>query len=413
MNDELLSILQADQVDQGELGMLLLETFHGAMQVSPTEFVYPKDGEECALRCIFTNSKLVSVRRGPKLTPDDLKEASNRIQSHLIASKETRVAHSVLFSSIPVKGWFRYRDIFQISPVPPGAPQLHSLLGSHPFILQFQYNPSSSISIDQSRRQMMSKRIELLLCGFLEGHIGGIGGAARFCWVLPSDQAIGQARSVFAQEIYTFPELGRLGGQEFSDLDPSEAMAAVEAQEYLSMRGIYPGRGLQVPSYLTMLLENFFQRLTDKDQDRFLRACFWFSTAASMRQYSSSASFIGLISAIEALMPDPSPGVPCLTCSRPQGKGATRLLKEFVEEFAGAAPQREVTKRGLYAIRSKLSHGGALLHSDTQGFLIGLDPRHTREWGDFAVAEQLVRILIVNWLGRYGNQGAEGKFSRA
>lgn len=86
-------------------------------------------------------------------------------------------------SGIPVKGWYRYKDLFQILPVDDDAPQPPAILDHHPFIIEYRFeidetpkvNPEGKdvpqwvINIDDSLNTL--KEILLLLTVFSHDRI--------------------------------------------------------------------------------------------------------------------------------------------------------------------------------------------------------------------------------------------------
>jgi len=159
-----------------------------------------------------------------------------------------------------------------------------------------------------------------------------------------------------------------------------------------------PATVLQIPDNLESLLDRFFSS-TAEEQDQFLRACFWFNYAARAAMHSDSAAFTALISAIESLTPDDKAVGQCPVCNRPMGKGATRKLVEFLDEFAPATPKFQEARTKLYwQFRSSLSHGGALSFSDRRRVFVGLTAQAIEERNLSTEVWQLVRIVLVNWL---------------
>lgn len=54
---------------------------------------------------------------------------------------ESKFIKKILFSYTPLKGWYRYREAFQIVPVPPDAPKPPKAMGHYPFILELSHDP--------------------------------------------------------------------------------------------------------------------------------------------------------------------------------------------------------------------------------------------------------------------------------
>ena len=394
--DNLYETFHVSGVEQAELESVLLDYFHGARSVTADEIVYPGDATEYALKLSYEDGTLVGIFPGPKLTASDIEAVQAKVASELLSSEGARVGRYILFGSVPVSGYFHYRDRFQILPVPPDAPRPEFLLGDHPFLLEFQFPATSNSMLRQARRAARERECELLATGLLEFSIHGLGRMARHHWVLPQSDPKEPWRSVYCQEMYTWPGLS-LEGDRFTPTEGLGSLMEIAPQEYYSRSGISPERHLEIPSNLTALLDTFYA-LAKRNRERFLRACFWFQQAHRAYSRSRSASFTALIGAVEALIPRERTSSVCPECRRTLGPGATQQFAEFVERFAPGSGLPEAERKRFYGIRSALSHGGALLHSDRTDWSGGFGPRQIKEWDDIGTAWSLVRVVLVNWL---------------
>jgi hypothetical protein len=219
----------------------------------------------------------------------------------------------------------------------------------------------------------------------------------RYHCVLLQDDVKEPWTSGYRQEMYTWPGLVLEGGQ-FTDTTAVPQMTEVAPEEYYTRGGIGPERALEIPATLTSLLDRFFA-LPTIERERLLRACFWFQHGHTTWTFSRSASFMAMVSAVEALMP-PVKGAPvCEKCKRPVGAGQTKLFTDFVANFApGRAAE---ARRRFYGIRSALSHGGTLLHSDRRTLSPHMTGAKLEEWEDIGAIWRLVRVVLVNWLARH------------
>jgi hypothetical protein len=334
---------------------------------------------------------------GPSLKPEDVTAFKAVIDRELEASTPAAITGETLFSDIPVDGWFRYRDRFQIVPVPSDAPRGTGLFGANPFIIQFTHRPSSSMGmLTGFRIAAQVRRIQILLNALLEVRISKLN-PSRFHWVI---MQMNPLKTEYRQEMYVYPDSGKFrGGETFTPVEGIAPLVKIEPQEYYTRQIVVnSGISLQIPANLEFLLDRFYSS-TSADQDRFLRACFWFNFAQTAATESSSAAFTALISAIESLIAYEQPDGHCPVCRRPMGKGSTRRLAEFLDNFAPATPKfQEARAKLYYEFRSRLSHGGELSFSDRTGHFLGLTPTALRErtlqyevWG-------LVKLVLVNWL---------------
>jgi hypothetical protein len=163
-----------------------------------------------------------------------------------------------------------------------------------------------------------------------------------------------------------------------------------------------PGTPLDLPDVLEQLLDAIFAASRD-DRDRFLRAAHWFQYARRVANVSRSGAYTALVSAVEALMGDVTPESICPDCQRPLGTGPTKRFIDFVEQYAPATGVTAKDRRKLYSLRSALSHGGTLLHSDRYVWG-GMTSASLSEDDDQRAMWLLVRVVLVNWLAAVGTR---------
>lgn len=384
--------LHANEVDQSEFENVLLSHFGSSTANDPEAIRYP-GRPDFFLELRYEDGRLIDVVAGPTLTQLELTGVRERIESELLTATGTTVGRVVLFASVPVTGYFRYRDRFQWIPISAEAPRPAFTMAEHPFLLEFGFRQSPNASIRQLRRAILERELELLAAGLLEFTIRGHSRLVRHHWVLMQDDVTQPWVSAYRQEMYVWPGLVLEGG-EFMDTTGLPVLTAIDPIEYYSRSGIGPDRVLEIPATLTDLLERFF-RLPRSEQERFLRACFWFQHAHTVR--SRSAAFTSMISAVEALIPTVRGALVCEQCKRPMGVGPTRVFIDFVDQLVPGASTTD-SRRRFYGIRSALSHGGSLLHSDRRTWSSHMTGEAIAEWEDIGATWKLVRLVLVNWL---------------
>jgi hypothetical protein len=195
--------------------------------------------------------------------------------------------------------------------------------------------------------------------------------------------------------MYAWPDMKF--GDGFSPTAGLPEMTRVKDDQYFARRGVTVDQVLDVAEGLDSLLTTFFGCSHD-DRERFLRATYWFRHAQRDYRYSQSAAFLGLASALEALMPAASAGIPCTECHRPIGKSIRKQFVEFVEEFAPGPAVSSEQKTKLYGLRSAMAHGGRLLHSDRYGHFGAFNAHSVKQWEDMTTMWSAVRVVLVNWL---------------
>lgn len=318
---------------------------------------------------------------------------------HEATSTETEIRRVALFAEVPTTGWFRYRDRFQLLPVPPEAPQPHQLLADHPFIAEFPVRRSNVVGVRWARETTAEREVRLLLGGLLRYGVTGQRWLVSGAWVSPGRRDGKPAPLsdgvTFATHYYGFDGLESPA----TDFSPTTEVPPipVEADEiHYRHRGLTFREVLSIPESLPSLLDTYFA-LDDEDQAKVLRSCHWLVHAHEMRKLSTSAAFTSLVQAIEALLPDTRRGPACSECGRPSGPGPTRQFRDFVERYVPDIERK--TRSTLYQVRSDIVHGGRLLLSDRwpRGRW-ALTPHETRESRLFDVARTASQLGLVAWL---------------
>lgn len=395
--DTLFEQFKVADVDQAELEAILMWHFDCATGLSSKEIHYQRQGVGCALALQYdANGKLRSIKTGPGLRDKDITEITQKIDQLLIQTSGTSVGQTVLFAHQPVNGYFKYRDKFQIVPVPPEAPQPPIAVGDHPLLLQFKFPHSDNVHIEIIRRTRIAREIELLCVALTNGIWKGSNHVAQHHWVnaQPQDQNI--HRSEYCQETYFYEGINYIPNT-FTGTKAISPIALTPSNDYYSINGFVIGQNLDLPDNFENQLDCFFSAPAEA-RERFLRSSFWFQHAQLVASISKSASFTALMSAIEVLMPEAIPTGHCDACNRPTSPGSTRRFKEFIEQFAPDIQTSSADKRKLYALRSALSHGGSLLHSDRNGWTPGMTSRSVEEWENHNAMWRILRIALVNWI---------------
>ena len=407
--ENLMRTFRVDDLQQAELESLLGHHFTHSKALSLEEVIYPADETHFALKLRYNRKGRISeISAGPGLDTSLREKLRQRIEDELLTPRGMRVGRVVLFANTRCQGFFRYRDILQILPVPREAPQPPQTMGEHPFVLEFQFAESSNYSISTARRFIREHKHELLIAALLPYSIRSLGKMLRHHWVWPAwDIRNGVApRSSYQQEGYTWEGLSLLVDA-FTEPEGMTPLQSKEPVKFYTRRGVSADDKLELPSNIDVLLNQFFA-LDTEQQERFLRASFLAQHARIVYTYSRSAAFTALISAIETLIPQESlercdrcngllTTERCEACGRTLER-TTQRFSEFVERFATISSISASNRGRLYAIRSRLSHGDSLLPSDERIWQTGLTRPWLEEWEDIGTAWGIVTVILANWL---------------
>jgi hypothetical protein len=396
--DDLFARFRVADVDQSELEQVLLAHFNRSTGVSPREIHYLRAQEDVVTLIVRydADGELSAIEAGTGLHADDVAQLEEKVHRLLLKTAAEGIGQMVLFAHVPTTGHFRYKDRFQILPVPPEAPRPPYAVGDHPLLVQFAVAESEDFQTNSIRRSRIGREIELLCVALTTSIWRSIGFVVNHHWVLTNLNQPDNWKSEFLQEGYTYKGAnGRV--EKFFDISGKPALALTPTNEYYKRVGITVDQILDLPADFAGLLDRFYSA-SREDRDRFLRAAFWFQHAQRVSNISRSASFTALVSAIEALMPPPEEAEKCVKCKRSVGKGPTAQFADFVSRFAPGPTVTNSDRRKLYSLRSALSHGGSLLHSDRSGWLGGMTGKRLDEWEDHRAMWRIARVTLVNWL---------------
>jgi hypothetical protein len=393
--ENLLQALHCSELDQAEFEQVIGSYFGHGHHANDHEICHARTSGGSALRVLYGKTgKFTKVLVGPDIQPGQIDELRTKIETELLTDGPSKVRRRVLFTAVPTVGYFRYHDIFQIFPLPAEAPRPKYIIGHHPLFLEFKVSTSSNFMITNLRVEKAGRELELLLSSLLDLRVWNIGPETRHHWSLDLAGDSVALPSKFLQEGYAW-EGAVVELDDFSSPDGLPTLTQVDPNQYYSMRGLFVDRKLDIPSDITQQVDRFFALSVD-DREKFLRASYWFQHANTVFSHSKSASFVALVSAIEALMPPPRGGKRCLHCNQMLGVGPTKQFVDFVEALipGGAVPEPE--RKRFYQLRSALSHGGKLLANDHGVW--GFTPKRLGEGQDARVVWQIVQFVLHNWL---------------
>ena len=351
-----------------------------------------------------------------------------------------------LLSNQPLRGYYRYRDLFQILPA---AVKNQSFQHDHPLILEICYFPDVWPHRDQLlwhrdlwererfkyiRNHSPNKELApsdewvkayqyqttLLRLPAIIAEVSGLltlFANHRFFiyhteqhWFIPIPAPDRDApfRSLWGQLGYVIDPLE--SGVDLSEPTCPE-VTKVPTQKYYALPrdAFYVGgdNTVQLPENIDQLFDLYFKLHPDR-KTGFHTACHLYNRAIELRTTCASLSLVAAVMAIEALLNcfgadapvkvceechTPESVEKCSVCGLPRYR-ATSRFKQFLSDFGSEDLKKFAND--LYKTRSKLAHGG-LLRADLHdsGFHAGKKDEETM----FRMESlRLARIAMLNWL---------------
>jgi hypothetical protein len=397
---ELKRLTEAAQSAPDELSMVIQHCFpQGSIPPGTAEVHLADASEEVVLRLAFTKAGRFEVIPESSLSDEDARTLIRMI-GELEGGRTPAVWRVVLFASLPVKGAFRYRDRWQIRPVPEDAPQPPFVIAPHPFVLEAKGSAVSEAFVRWLQGRKLLRETELILSLVLHGGLAPDRSTSpSHEWVVSPGWEFSEdspsPTSFLAQASYFMPTIPG-PDDDFSDIAEIEPISLVPHDDYFGRRGINVDQMLELPANLAALVDAL-DALPSGDRERFFRSAYWFSRAGGAWRLSQSLSYICLINSIEVLTPHGLENR-CPTCGLNRAPGPTARFRDFVERYAGDIPDRS----RLYEIRSRLVHGDQILQSDQpSGF--AFTPHLWEESQRQERARRIAQAAVINWAITHGS----------
>lgn len=375
----------------------------------PSKYIFEKrDNSNFRLELsVNREGEIVSLNED-NLNNEVINEIEQLILKNLVENQDEKICQVVLFSTgLKITGSFKYKESFQILPMPLDAPNINYIIGDHPFLLQYKYNSSQNSFVDVSRRKFTEISICQKLNLLTRGHIKHESLFSKNIWVLDKTLESGKLVSKNAQEGYYWPDHKPWleAFQSINELNPFEL---VEPSEYYEYHGFKSQKNycLLLPKNIAESLEKI-EALSKKERMKFDLACCWFYHSRELWHDSQSSSFVALVTALESLFDkvDKCPACKspivenlekCDVCNQPMFR-ITKTLKEFLSTYVPFIEKMQREKKMIYKIRSDLAHGSSMFSRDIEPGL-SMSPIQQDQSQIHRNVYFIVLTAIYNWL---------------
>ena len=162
-------VLPIGDVDDEELELIVSGSFpRGRSRIDGSDHL--NEAEELVLLLFYDKeSNLASARAGPAWSDEIADMLAERVKANLVNPPIIKVRKEVLFLPQPLEAWWRYKDVFQIVPVPSDAPRPGQSWALHPCILEFRYADAPDVWVRHLRERREVYKIRLMLSLVLMG----------------------------------------------------------------------------------------------------------------------------------------------------------------------------------------------------------------------------------------------------
>lgn len=399
----LLSRLKACVPDERDIPLLLTTLAGGGERTTKAGVAeYLTAGpKQCLFATVrYRDGLIASLKPGPAL-------ATGRAQDDFIARARidaaqthgTVVSSRVLFSGLPLKGAFKWRDQFRISPCPRRArigrgldwfeshrfpdPALSHLGPPFPLVLEVRTFRSPNPVLEANRIVRDLDTYQYLLTVLLHGRVRYVHHIAERQWI-----------SVMRRNRIEYHLL-------HAGFDPGlDGRAEGFVRRRMNLAPTYDGpdyynhswgrdEQLQLPDTIDKDLIAFHGLRGDLLW-RFNRACYWYSLAVQFNR-EPSLSTLGFAAAVECLLPRPSKSR-CPSCGKSTGPGPTKCFTDHLKKYGVVPPSLNARRDAIYNVRSALVHGSHTKRTD-DGFF-----RQVDSFVDPLLLEIVTQRSLLGWL---------------
>ncbi len=311
---------------------------------------------------------------------------------------------SVVLTSAPVTGLYKFDNDFQILPVEERAPRPPYTMGHHPLIIEYKFvvdetprtypdgqkMPQWILNNDDASQKL--NELLLLITTFSLFHVFMYQNSQS--WFIPTEDEKNDV--IWGQQTYDYKDFK----SKINDLSKKELdqITTIEPNEYFNRYGRPVDQAFDLPKNIDALFAKYFS-LDEGTKKTFLSSASLLSQGLKLWSEHPSLSFASLVSSLETLISFEHKGVDVERCNE-CGQERYRVVNKFRDFFGKyGSPSPEFKKYALkiYKYRSKILHSGKL-------FLGEVFPRR---FGTFDGSEdddmrrrivRTCRICLVNWL---------------
>ncbi len=283
----------------------------------------------------------------------------------------------IMFSDLPISGFYKFDDVFQMIPPPDDWPKPRATIGHHPILIEYK---------DEIAVELID-----LLSVFSNYYFFQY--SNNQAWFI--DLANHKNDSVWGQEVYKSDIVNQI---EFESEDFSKHEKEIDFIEHNEYFNTYAGRLRTDPINFPESLSDLYRKYLSLDTEKrkaYRNASILFKSGLLLKdeRINLSLAYVSFISCIETLIYYEHKDEDierCKHCGQLRYR-TTRKFKDFMEKYISKDKDFQKYSQDIYNIRSQIIHRGQLLISDEKMF----------ELMDSVKIEYLIRltrITMVNWL---------------
>lgn len=329
----------------------------------------------------------------------------------------------IIFTKTPLKGYFRYYDLFQIYPADFYKMPKSNLQGHYPVVLEFwtsakdkidvkdEYEILKDLSSSTATKLTKLDRILSLLSVF-SNHIFFRYDDLKGSWGIsllhdnPGDEAE-KWSATWVLPHYHWPEMiGQFQIDEFSIPDVPEIVLVRHFDYFMDNPNLDSNNqsNISFPETIVSLLDLYFQ-CSDNMRAVLDSAIYYAVSAMEMRLQKKTLALLSSFTSIETMVNLEYTGSKvdkCSSCSQPKFS-VTQKYREFLTKYLGNSDYNKKKFNKYYSIRSKIVHTGKRLKTEDLYVNIGKQEKHEERVTIIEIL-QIGKLAIIQWLLKNGEK---------
>jgi hypothetical protein len=324
---------------------------------------------------------------------------------------------AIIFTKIPLKGYFRFGDKFQIFPAELENMPTSKLQKHHPVILEYTTTEEDKIEILSDFEELrdlgtltattLTKQQEILnLLTLFSNHLFFKYNDLTGTWGMPvlKDNPGEEANtwsSKWNLALFHWPELPKqLKIDRFSEPTCPEIEYDKHIKYYFHNPNFdyYFDKDIRFPNTIKLGIKVYYD--LNVDSKRVIdSAISHYVSAFELRQFKKSLSIIAAFTAIETMVNNEfrnEKAYRCGECNQLQYKVAKKF-RDFLFNYVGKSDNNKKKFNAFYSLRSKIFHTGNILSTENLWSDLSKDEKD-KEFLTHIEVLQLSKISIIHWL---------------
>ncbi len=325
---------------------------------------------------------------------------------------------AIIFTNTPLKGFYKYKDLFQIYPANLNNIPSSKLQEHYPAILEYWTDDSEVITLDERFEEfkdfyssvavtLKKQDLILSLLSVISNH--------RFfrytntvgCWSMPvlndnpSKEEANSWSAKWCLPLYNFPSMAdQLKISAFSDitLDPVELITHNKYYTHNPNIDFDKEKEITFPSTVNQILDSYFELNLDI-KETINSAISHSVSAMETRAIKRTLSLLCSFTAVETMINleySEAKIDNCKSCGQPK-YSISRKFREYLLKYVATDVTNKKKFNSFYSLRSKIIHTGQRVKNETLFAEISKQEEATEVLTQIEIL-QLGKLSIINWL---------------